>query len=545
MYEQLAGLRARAIAFRETGPLIALVLVPVVETLILTIRFDSASLTEFGVRELGDFISAVPRFFAVMLAATLVFGGRDLSASIAKSVSLREFTGRQFGTLVGHFCSYLTLFCATWQLFEVYRGGSVFWLCIWLLSVVCTGLSWLACIVPPKKVLGLLRGFWGAVAFSALVALVTWFVGVGTSGYWSLLSRSTFKLVEWQLCVLGIHAVADSQSLSLGTTNFQVCIAPECSGLEGMGLAFVFVGSYLWWCRKDHRFPQSLLIVPIAVVLMFLGNSFRITLLILLGHFGFKEFAVGGFHSQAGWLSFNLIALGVVFFTRHMPFFSKRSRGHFRDGNAPTSSETQIATPMLLPFVALMLAVIATDAVGLEFDWLYPIRVIAVVVAISIVSRSVLLNAFRFRPSFDALAIGLAVYVLWILLESPKLLTNNFEVAMDEHPYLFCFWLLFRTLGSVVTVPVAEEFAFRGYLLRWLSPNQPDGVFSWNAILVSSLAFGALHPDRWVAGAVAGFLYGTAYYRRGALMDAILAHGTTNLLIAIHVLLLKNWALWS
>ena len=36
-------------------------------------------------------------------------------------------------------------------------------------------------------------------------------------------------------------------------------------------------------------------------------------------------------------------------------------------------------------------------------------------------------------------------------------------------------WLLVRVLGSVVTVPIAEELAFRGYLLRRLiSANFDD-----------------------------------------------------------------------
>ncbi|MBV8126598.1 MAG: hypothetical protein JO114_02910 [Planctomycetaceae bacterium] len=35
------------------------------------------------------------------------------------------------------------------------------------------------------------------------------------------------------------------------------------------------------------------------------------------------DIAVGGFHSQAGWLAFNAIALGLVLVSRRSPFFTK------------------------------------------------------------------------------------------------------------------------------------------------------------------------------------------------------------------------------
>jgi membrane protease YdiL (CAAX protease family) len=56
--------------------------------------------------------------------------------------------------------------------------------------------------------------------------------------------------------------------------------------------------------------------------------------------------------------------------------------------------------------------------------------------------------------------------------------------------------------------------------------------------------FGALHA-RWLAGALAGMLYAVAVYRRGELADAVLAHATTNALIAAYVLATGTWSLWA
>ena len=109
-------------------------------------------------------------------------------------------------------------------------------------------------------------------------------------------------------------------------------------------------------------------------------------------------------------------------------------------------------------------------------------------------------------------------------------------------------WLACRTLAAVVTVPIAEELAFRGFLIRRLISVNFDSLglrsFTWLSLLGSSLAFGFMHGGRWVAGTVAGLLYAAVLLRRGRIGDAVAAHATTNALLAAWVLLTGNWALW-
>src|SRR5262249_4000788 len=59
--------------------------------------------------------------------------------------------------------------------------------------------------------------------------------------------------------------------------------------------------------------------------------------------------------------------------------------------------------------------------------------------------------------------------------------------------------------------------------------------FTWLSFLASSAAFGALH-GHWLAGTLAGMLYALAVYCRGRLADAVVAHATTNALLAAYVL---------
>jgi CAAX prenyl protease-like protein len=109
-------------------------------------------------------------------------------------------------------------------------------------------------------------------------------------------------------------------------------------------------------------------------------------------------------------------------------------------------------------------------------------------------------------------------------------------------------WLVFRTVGAVVTVPIAEELAFRGYLLRRLVSSDFTSVsferFDLWPVLVSSIAFGILHGDRLLAGIIAGLAYAAITRWRGRISDAVLAHATTNALIAASVLLAGEWQLW-
>jgi CAAX prenyl protease-like protein len=101
---------------------------------------------------------------------------------------------------------------------------------------------------------------------------------------------------------------------------------------------------------------------------------------------------------------------------------------------------------------------------------------------------------------------------------------------------------------AVVTVPIAEELAFRGFLLLRLVSPDFDLVdfrrFTYTAVVISSVVFGVLHGGRWIAGTVAGVLYAAAMLRRGRIGQAVVAHATTNALIAAWVLVRGDWYLW-
>ena len=48
----------------------------------------------------------------------------------------------------------------------------------------------------------------------------------------------------------------------------------------------------------------------------------------------------------------------------------------------------------------------------------------------------------------------------------------------------------------------------------------------------------------WLAGTLAGLFYAWALIRRSRIGEAVIAHATTNALLAAYVLLFQKWHLW-
>jgi len=73
----------------------------------------------------------------------------------------------------------------------------------------------------------------------------------------------------------------------------------------------------------------------------------------------------------------------------------------------------------------------------------------------------------------------------------------------------------------------------------------PVGQFTWLSFIVSSVAFGALHGQAWLAGVVVGMLFAGALAWRRSLADAVVAHATTNALLCGYVIATGSWTQWG
>src|SRR4029453_16944449 len=150
---------------------------------------------------------------------------------------------------------------------------------------------------------------------------VIWSAGFVTEQLWRSLARYTFAVVEWTLRLIYPSTISDAARLIVGTPRFKVEISPGCSGYEGIGLIVGFLSVYMWVYRRELRFPAALVLLPIGAMTIWIINALRIVALVAIGTSGWPAIARGGFHSQAGWIAFNVIALGFVGITMRGGFF--------------------------------------------------------------------------------------------------------------------------------------------------------------------------------------------------------------------------------
>jgi len=374
-------------------------------------------------------------------------------------------------------------------------------------------------------------------AYSALAAAMACAASPLVRGLWQPATRTTFWLVEGLLSHVFPQLIVDPVRMVIGTPAFRVNIAPECSGLEGIGLFLVFGIVWLVVFRAELRFPQALTLLPAGIVILYLSNSLRIAALVMLGDAGWRSVAERGFHSQAGWIAFNLVAFGLSLGARRWGWVSNRP--------LKPSEEEHPAAPYLVPFLAILAAGMLAGALSAGFEWFYGLRVLACLGAVWLFRRD--FSTVDWRASWLSVGIGVLVFMLWIWGSTAPARAMPQALAASS-PAVMLAWIAVRIVGGVFTVPLAEELAFRGFGLRRLVDADfdrvPWRVFTWTSLLVSSLLFGLLHGERWLAGTVAGVAYALALRREGRLGDAVVAHGVTNALLAVWVLGFGRWELW-
>jgi len=388
-------------------------------------------------------------------------------------------------------------------------------------------------------------------AYAVVTIVLACVAGNYSRSLWQPASWLTFHLVQLLLKPVLGGLIVNPALLALGTARFRVIIAPECSGLEGAGLILAFGIVWLALFRRECRFPQALVLIPAGVVVLFALNAVRIAALVLIGDAGARQIALGGFHSQAGWILFNAVAVGFCVTIRHVPWFTARS---FSQASHAPASDGSVAidnptAAYLVPFLAILAAGMIATATSGGFEWLYPLRMLAAAAALWMFRNSY--AGLKWDASWFGVAAGGLVFVAWIALDRVGGRSSEHGIPaalLAASPWARSAWMAVRATAAVTTVPVAEELAFRGFLMRRLiAPDfgavSPPRV-TWFALVASAVVFGLLHGGQWIAGAIAGVVFGLVWKRRGSIGDAVAAHATANALLAAYVLTYGQWHLW-
>jgi len=432
-----------------------------------------------------------------------------------------------------------------------------------LLALACVPLATWIAMVRETKLLWL---------YSAIAGALAWCLRFPFQSMWDasstapgrMLQVAAFEAVQVVLRFFLPNIQVDPDTFVIRAPNFAIFVAEQCSGLEGLGLVLVFTTIWLWYFRRESRFPQAILLIPCALGFVWMLNVVRIAALVLIGNAGYGEIAMVGFHSQAGWIAFTTVAFGFSMATRNLRWVRKIPDGSAGElaaelpaagephAQVDETGESPATAAYLVPFLAMLGASFFSKAASGHFEWLYPIRTIAGLVAICVYWPE--LKKIGWRFGWLAPVAGAGIFGVWLL---PSLLGASQSNSLGESlaalsPAARWSWIVFRVAAAVVVAPIAEELAFRGYLARRLvwseNAREFDTVpFSSVTLLsvgLSSVAFGLMYGRQWMLGVLAGLVFAGVMKWRGRLSDAIVAHAAGNLLLAIWVLSRGNWAQW-
>jgi exosortase E/protease (VPEID-CTERM system) len=378
--------------------------------------------------------------------------------------------------------------------------------------------------------------------YAAVAALLGTAAMQLTQLLWDPTAALTFDLVRRLLTPVLPALTADPAARVLSTGRFAVQIADGCSGLEGGGLMLAFSGAWLLYFRHEYIFPRAFLLIPASIAAIFALNVVRLAALMLIGDAGFPDVALYGFHSQAGWIAFNAVACALVLFSRRSAWLNRTAArsGVSRATHNPTAA-------YLMPLLAILAAGAVTRALSSDFEFLYPLRVVAGLWMLLRYRHS--LAALDWGWSWRGAAFGIIVFLLWIGCAHLQLQAAGIpEKLAALPPTLRGLWIFSRLAGGVLIVPIAEELAYRGYLMRRLSQADFEAVrfqaVRWPALTATAILFGFAHGALWLPGIAAGVVFGLLVVRRGQIGEAVVAHATSNALIAAGVLGWNQWQLW-
>ncbi|MGI8988541.1 MAG: CAAX prenyl protease-related protein [Bryobacteraceae bacterium] len=211
------------------------------------------------------------------------------------------------------------------------------------------------------------------------------------------------------------------------------------------------------------------------------------------------------------------------------------------------------ALPFVLPFAAFFLFLAVQQLLPVP-QWL---RFVLIGAILLVVSRHVL--GLRFVNPAASVLLGVLVFALWI---GPDLLFPSYRdfwlfsngvmgrpvSSMAAGQKADVWFLVFRVLTSVVTVPILEELFWRGWLMRWLIDRNfervPLGSYTPESFWIVALLFASEHGSYWEVGLAAGVAYNWWMIRTKNLWDCILAHAVTNACLAAYVIGWGQWQYW-
>ena len=228
-----------------------------------------------------------------------------------------------------------------------------------------------------------------------------------------------------------------------------------------------------------------------------------------------------------------------------------------------TQIKNSHAAMRFLPLFAYMVVMLGQGRLGpASLFWVYALKMAVGACVLAWVWPHI--RELRWSLNIPSLLVGTGVFAIWVGLDGyyPTLTEvfshKNPSAESDPvwNPFTFFsgspgwawFYVGIRIVGTMLVVPPIEEAFYRSLIYRAIaSPDFerfPLSHFSAKAFVLTSLVFGLMHPNQWVAGILCGLAYQGLVLRCGHLGEAVAAHAVTNLLLGIWVVWKGAWHFW-
>jgi len=229
----------------------------------------------------------------------------------------------------------------------------------------------------------------------------------------------------------------------------------------------------------------------------------------------------------------------------------------------------------LLPLVAYLLcgsfepSVIPNDKGVIEPHWLgipvafYPyLYTLKILISVMLVFWAWPAYPAWRRISPLAIVCGAGGVVIWIALcklqhgswlntqlgfpERPGF--NPWNSDFSNNAALLWGYLAIRFTGLALLVPIIEEMFLRGFVMRYPIRedwwNVPFGTFDKTALIAGTAIPVLMHPSEALATVAWFGLIHWLYFRTKNIWDCVFAHGITNFLLGVYVIVREEWWLW-
>ena len=182
-----------------------------------------------------------------------------------------------------------------------------------IIAFICVAIS----VFDYDYLIKFYQKFTNEIVFTGLISIFLYYILIYFQSKWYLFSGFVANALYFFLSLfLDVMYYIGEDAPVLQINDFAVSIGSPCSGIDSMLLFFSFFIALFALDHKKIKTVKFFIFFVIGFIGVVFVNIIRLLLLILVGVFISPKFAVGLFHTNAGWMFFLIYFLLYYWFIR-------------------------------------------------------------------------------------------------------------------------------------------------------------------------------------------------------------------------------------